>query len=215
MTVTAISIKIYILCTFVFIFFLNPNSTLAEAAETDKVANYNWISNLEPISESDWDIKKAKHLLERAGFGGTPEEIERIFSLGPQGAVNHLVNYENISDEFLKKFDESNIHDPGLVNFPPSRPATTKLARETGEALGIKVKTSGNRKMQPIVNKFFFWLRASMLETRRLAYWWAERMLISPRPLEEKMTLFWHNHFANSEAKVRDYRKLKLQNAML
>ena len=213
MTVTAISIKIYILCTFAFILFLNPNSTLADSAEIDKGLNRNWVSNLEPISESDWDIRKAKHLLERAGFGGNPEEIKKIFILGPQGAVNHLVNYENIPDEFLKTFNESDIHDPGLINFPPSRPATTKLARDTGEALGIKVKASGNRKMQPIVNKFFFWLRASMLETRRLAYWWAERMLITPRPLEEKMTLFWHNHFANSEAKVRDYRKLKLQNA--
>ena len=213
MTVTAISIKIYILCTFVFILFFNLDFSTVEAAETDEVPNSNWIFNLEPISESDWDIKKAKHLLERAGFGGTPEEINRIFILGPQGAVNHLVNYENIPDEFLKTFNESGIHDPGLINFPPSRPATTKLARDTGEALGIKVKASGNRKMQPIVNKFFYWLRASMLETRRLAYWWAERMLITPRPLEEKMTLFWHNHFANSEAKIRDYRKLQLQNA--
>ena len=213
MTVTAISIKIYILCTFVFILFFNLDFSTVVAAETDEVPNSNWIFNLEPISESDWDIKKAKHLLERAGFGGTPEEINRIFILGPQGAVNHLVNYENIPDKFLKTFNESGIHDPGLINFPPSRPATTKLARDTGEALGIKVKASGNRKMQPIVNKFFFWLRASMLETRRLAYWWAERMLITPRPLEEKMTLFWHNHFANSEAKIRDYRKLQLQNA--
>src|SRR5256885_4790596 len=33
-------------------------------------------------------------------------------------------------------------------------------------------------------------------------------MLSSPRPLEEKMALFWHGHFASNEAKVRDYRKL-------
>src|SRR5690349_7059554 len=33
-------------------------------------------------------------------------------------------------------------------------------------------------------------------------------MLASQRPLEEKMTHFWHGHFAANEAKVRDYRKL-------
>ena len=33
-------------------------------------------------------------------------------------------------------------------------------------------------------------------------------MLTSPRPLQEKMALFWHGHFASNEAKVRDYRKL-------
>ena len=213
MNVTAKLIKIYILYPFILIFSINLNSILADTNNINAANNLDWIGNLSPLSESDWDINIAKHLLERAGFGGTPGEIKKIYELGLIGAVNHLVNYESINDDFLKEFDESDIHDPGLVDFPPSRPATTKLARETGEALGIKVKTSGNRKMQPIVNKFFFWLRASMLETRRLAYWWAERMLISPRPLEEKMTLFWHNHFANSEAKVRDYRKLKLQNA--
>jgi uncharacterized protein (DUF1800 family) len=36
-------------------------------------------------------------------------------------------------------------------------------------------------------------------------------MLRSGSPLEEKMTLFWHGHFATGEEKVRDYRKLKLQ----
>ena len=33
-------------------------------------------------------------------------------------------------------------------------------------------------------------------------------MLSSPRPLEEKMALFWHGHYAANEPKVRDYRKL-------
>jgi hypothetical protein len=75
----------------------------------------------------------------------------------------------------------------------------------------VKVKPGGNRPVQPVVNKFFYWLRASRLETDRIAYWWANRMLVSERPLEEKMALFWHGHFANSEEKVRDYRKMLKQ----
>jgi hypothetical protein len=59
-----------------------------------------------------------------------------------------------------------------------------------------------------VVDEFFYWLRASVLETNRVSYWWANRMLTSPRPLQEKMALFWHGHFASNEAKVRDYRKL-------
>lgn len=199
---------IYIsLISLYLLFFLLSFSKNILAIETD-----DWYGNIKPIENENWDLVKAKHLLERAGFGGTPEEINFLFKLGLSQAIEHLVYYENISVNHLPEFDESNIHDPGLINFPPSRPATTKLARETGEALGIKVKESGNRKLQPIVNKFFFWLRASRLETKRVAYWWADRMVSSPRPLEEKMTLFWHNHFANNETKVRDYRKLLLQN---
>src|SRR5207344_3402081 len=43
------------------------------------------------------------------------------------------------------------------------------------------------------------------------AYWWADRMLITPQPLQEKMALFWHGHFATNEDKVRDYRKMLRQ----
>jgi len=84
----------------------------------------------------------------------------------------------------------------------------TKLAKEKGEALGIKVKAGGDRPLQPIVNEFFYWLRASVLETQRVAYWWANRMVATNHPLEEKMALFWHGHFAVNENKVRDYRKM-------
>jgi hypothetical protein len=72
----------------------------------------------------------------------------------------------------------------------------------------MQVKAGGNRPLQPIVNKFFYWLRASVLETDRVAYWWANRMVASNTPLQEKMALFWHGHFAVNESKVRDYRKL-------
>jgi uncharacterized protein (DUF1800 family) len=35
-----------------------------------------------------------------------------------------------------------------------------------------------------------------------LANWWVYRMLFGPDPLGERLTLFWHNHFATSAAKV-------------
>ena len=34
--------------------------------------------------------------------------------------------------------------------------------------------------------------------------WWIYRMLHTQRPLEEKMTLFWHNHFATANYKVEN-----------
>src|SRR5262249_23947810 len=34
--------------------------------------------------------------------------------------------------------------------------------------------------------------------------WWLYRMLYGPQPLHEKLTLFWHNHFATSNAKVQN-----------
>ena len=40
-------------------------------------------------------------------------------------------------------------------------------------------------------------------------------MVATSRPLEEKMTLFWHGHFATGEDKIRDYRKMLQQLAFL
>ena len=48
-----------------------------------------------------------------------------------------------------------------------------------------------------------------------LAAWWAYRMLHSPRPLAEKLTLFWHSHFATSIAKVENVRLMFDQNETL
>ena len=180
-----------------------PLPALAQTAGPAK-----WQNDLAPISPADWNYDFAAHLLERAGFGGTPEEIQALAKMTPAQAIARLVRFEGTDIGQLPPFEHSGIHDAGLEPFPPTRPAVTDLAKEKGEALGIKVKPSGNRRLQPIVDEFFYWLRASVLETNRVSYWWANRMLTSPRPLQEKMALFWHGHFASNEAKVRDYRKL-------
>ena len=166
---------------------------------------------LSAIDRSDWGIAQAAHLLERAGFGGTLSEVERLAAMGPEAAVASLVDYATIDNATLPAFEESGFWDPSLKTFPVSRPAATRLAEENGAAMGVQVKPGGNRPLQPVTNRFFYWLRASALETRRLAFWWLDRMVRTPRPLEEKMTLFWHGHFASSEEKLRDYRKIQQQ----
>ncbi len=45
--------------------------------------------------------------------------------------------------------------------------------------------------------------------------WWVAEMLSTPTPLTEKMTLFWHNHFATSQQKVRSANLMYRQNVML
>lgn len=45
--------------------------------------------------------------------------------------------------------------------------------------------------------------------------WWALRLLLTERPLTEKMTLFWHNHFATSANKVGQPMMMLAQNEIL
>ena len=175
-----------------------------------------WAGDLRPIGPGDWSYERAAHLLERAGFGGTPDDVEALAALSPAQAVDRLVKYESVDISALADFDESGLWDPGMDPFPPSRAETVRIARAEGAALGVAVlPEGGSRPLQPVVDKFFYGLRANALETRRLALWWADRMVATPRPLEEKMALFWHGHFATSEGKVRDYRMLLAQNRML
>src|SRR2546421_13025549 len=45
--------------------------------------------------------------------------------------------------------------------------------------------------------------------------WWLYRMLYTSHPLREKLTLFWHNHFATSNSKVRSAKLMFEQNVTL
>jgi uncharacterized protein (DUF1800 family) len=152
--------------------------------------------------------------LERAGFGGTPEDIARLAAMSPQAAVAALVDYHSVANDHLAPFERSDVWDPSLRDFPVSRVAATERAQKTGEAMGVRIKPTGERRLQPVVDRFFYWLRATVLETRRLAHWWADRMVATNRPLEEKIALFWHGHFATGEEKIRDYRKMEQQLAL-
>ena len=190
-------------------------SVIVLGAQTPGSTRAAWTNDLSPIARADWTYDRAAHLIERAGFGAAPDEIARFASMTPSHAVDALVDYEAIPDR-QPPFDESGIWDPGMDPFPPSRAEAVRIARERGEGLGEKVLPEGTpRRLQPIVDKFFYSLAANNIETQRLGLWWANRMLTTERPLEEKLTLFWHGHFATGQNKVRDYRMMLRQNQML
>ena len=170
-----------------------------------------WKDDLSPIGNADWNSDRAAHLLAHAGFSGTPAEIQKLADAGLEHAVRSLVHYESIPNPRMQPFVESGLWDPTLNAFPESRPEATDRSAKSGVSMGIESKPSGNRPMQPVSDRFFYWLRATMLETRRLGYWWANRMLQTTHPVEQKMALLWHGHFATHENKVRDYRKMMQQ----
>ena len=56
---------------------------------------------LKQISSKKWDYTKAAHLLNRAGFGGPPAEIQKLAGLGLEGAALFLADLlpEGLPDE--------------------------------------------------------------------------------------------------------------------
>lgn len=146
-----------------------------------------------PLSRQQWSYETAAHLLNRAGFGGTPIEIEAAYGNGLDATVHDLVD---ISDDF--------------ANVPPPAWARPR-------AIGKIVTQMRSRKISPKERRerkreFHGMEGENILDLR---HWWLEGMLTSPAPLLEKMTLFWHGHFATSVLKVRDGYWMWLQNDTL
>ena len=177
----------------------------------DRAEAASWEGDLAPLPASEWNYERAAHLLERAGFGGTPEDVEHLAAMTPEAAVSFLIDWEQVPNGHLSEFDQSGIFRAGMVEVPRSRAQAVRDARRNGEALGVKIKPGGSRPLQPVVNAFFYILNADRLEIRRLSRWWGERMVFTERPLQEKLALFWHGHFATGNVKVRDYRKMLQQ----
>ncbi len=92
-----------------------------------------WKDDLEPLPTASWTRERAAHLLERAGFGATPSELNHLAAMTADQAVRYLVRYQSIK-QTLPAFDPSDSFDDGLDPFAVSRPAATDLARDKGEA---------------------------------------------------------------------------------
>ncbi|REJ83218.1 MAG: DUF1800 domain-containing protein [Acidobacteria bacterium] len=186
---------------------LASSAPIASSAARDFGAGPDaWSGDLTPITSAEWTRARAAHLLERAGFGGTPEEVERLAAMTPAEAVAFLVDYDSLPDGDPTPFDESPIY-PNGYKFR----SIQELAREamtTGKALGIDARREGKLPLQPGIDEFYTLLWSDFGEIARAGQWWAERMLTTPRPFEERMTLFWHDHFATSQEKVHRHRKM-------
>ena len=88
------------------------------------------------------------------------------------------------------------------------RPPELEDGRKAGpEALIAQLLKGGpglaefDAQMAPLAHSI-----ARYNDAAHLRAWWLTRMLHSPHPLQEKITLFWHNHFATSYAKVQSAR---------
>lgn len=132
------------------------------------------------ISDTDWSPRHARHLLNRAGFGVPESRVAELAGMSPEAAVRRLVHFQDAADsfaepDFLVTLDEYKAYREQLKGLPEDERRKVTNQMQTRE-------------------------RAAVLG---LQAWWFQRMNETPRPLQEKMTLFWHGHFATSAQKVK------------
>jgi uncharacterized protein (DUF1800 family) len=135
---------------------------------------------LAPLPPSAWNSRTSAHLLQRAGFGASPAEIEAWTKLGLNEAVNRLVDWQTTPDPTA---------NPTWADEPAPFFDRRKELRGLSEEERRKKLMEFQREQRSQINE--------------LKVWWLSRMRTGPRPLQEKMTLFWHGHFATSVAKVK------------
>ncbi|HPF41414.1 MAG TPA: DUF1800 domain-containing protein [Phycisphaerae bacterium] len=155
-----------------------------------------WAAGLVPMiappadplkSSAEWTRDQAAHLLRRAGFGGTPEQIDFLHQKGRDGAVDYLVDFERIRDEAI-----------------PVRIEEYRRQLEGGRGLDREERQKRRMAVQ----------QASRLQFARVTRWWVEKMTSSSRPLQEKLVLFWHGHFTSGFREVKSSGALYQQNQL-
>ncbi|MEM5311385.1 DUF1800 domain-containing protein [Paraburkholderia sp. JHI869] len=131
------------------------------------------------------DADDARHLLVRTGFAPRASEVGSYVGLTREQAVARLVG--SARSEALTPLPA------WTAEVPPSRAQRNAWTPEERQEAQ---RQRGARYDE---------LRA----------WWLREMLVTPSPLTERMTLFWHNHFTSGQDKVGEPQLMAAQNALL
>ena len=129
--------------------------------------------------------QKNLHLLWRAGFGPSPEDLAAVASAAPESVYKNLLAashkspaYIDVADNDLRQLVMGMEENAGMQR--------QQLSDEQKRTLRVKSRDG--------------------LKNLNLA--WFDQMITSPQQLREKMSLFWHGHFATRTVNIFYQQKL-------
>jgi uncharacterized protein (DUF1800 family) len=123
-------------------------------------------------SSSHLSADEARHLLIRTGFAPSQAEVAAITGKSAQQVVDQMIAAAKQSVPIHALPNEA-IAAPSIRDVSAMSREERRMARRDQIREGIEIKE-----------------------------WWMREMVESPTPLAERMTLFWHGHFATSQQKV-------------
>lgn len=180
----------------------STHETTASSRATPRIAARAPRAGVMTAMNTEWfGEDQAHHLLGRAGFGGTPEQIRTLVGWGLEKSVDYLLEVDKIPFE---RVDE-HLFDPTIMA-PPSAEEQEmyRRARQRGDENALAQSRLARQQRQ----------REDRVQVRGVQRWWLTRMIETPRPLEEKMTLFWHGHFATSYRTIENSYHIFRQNQL-
>lgn len=156
---------------------------------------------LAPLPDEAFGPAQARHLLLRAGFGGTDEQIRTLVAWGPARSVDHLVDYESVPAESEGR---DTFNKDIMRPYSPAEQMLMRTARQRQDEDTLARFRDMRQQAQ----------RADRQQMNEIRRWWLARMIQTARPLEEKLTLFWHGHFATSYRSIENSYHLFQQNRL-
>ena len=129
--------------------------------------------------------EQARHFLLRTGFAPTQAQVDQITGKTAEQVVTAALTQARAS-----RVSQPN---PAFVSAPPPTPLALLKTQEERQTA---------RQQQ-------------MREGMALKTWWMREMIETATPLQERMVLFWHNHFATSQQKVVRAQAMWAQHQLL
>lgn len=125
-----------------------------------------------------WTEKEAKHLIYRTTFGARQKDIATITGLSMSDAVEKLLA------------PTTAIQDPPVNNYSPIG---------AGDIMGVPYGTTW-------IKSYYGEANLNFARIESLKAWWMGALIDQELNITEKMTFFWHNHFATQTLVVEDAR---------
>jgi uncharacterized protein (DUF1800 family) len=119
--------------------------------------------------------KELMHLLRRATYGPSKTQIDKYNNLSRKDIINDLIDTSRKNIEYL------DVIQPEMQKFIDYASAN--------KGNGNDYTDLDKDELRKMALAHFYQLRSA----------WLEEMLVSDKQLNEKMALFWHNHFATNE----------------
>jgi len=132
------------------------------------------IATLTPYQGS-WDQSTARHLLKRTVFGATKEQVDAFAAKGISACLDQLLD------------DSAPQPSPPVKEYNSSAAASPDTLIAAGQTWVNDPNNDGT---------------VAALRRASFKKWWVGRLIFQEATLREKMTLFWHNHFATESADV-------------
>ncbi len=149
-----------------------------------------------------WNARTAEHLINRAGFGARPDEVDAAVAMGMEAYVDSLFVIKEMQVP-LDPADRLSAKD-GMKATERDR---LREVRDEGMASEEMLEAANDKRRAM--------RRSDKQQLEDYTVWWFDTMISGGDPLRDRMTLFWHGLLTSSMQDVKSSYQMIEQNHLL